>query len=700
MPPTLKDSSKLSSSPENPERSSGVASGVEHISSAQPVTLEVPVTVNGARAVEGSDKREPFSETTSTVLVLANGAVIRLSSSVAPGQLLFLTNEKTKKEVVCQVVKSKNYRSASGYVELEFTEPVLGFWGMRFPGERYSTQTNASLPAARKVDPAVSPAGIPAVSAEPTPVLPVDAKPPVENVTTNIADEVQEFKTEIKADSRPSSKADFLAPAETSTGGLTLDANRLEDQLSALLSDEQKQSDSTPVVSAAPVSAAPPSKQELGGAAAKIFDMVSEEPDAARTEAEPAKSQLGSPASGAPKNTPAPAKSSFDDEEVKIPAWLEPLARNAAIPAPLSEKDASDSTTQLEESQTPEPVPAPKQTTPTSKAKRAAITPKRPPAAPLFGNSLLGGSTPELASPRRSGKGPWKAIAAGLLIAAASGAWYFRDSLASLKLAQATSGSNTSAALTGGSPSLATAPTTNSSAPVTSSLPPIATPDTPSSVKKENSASALTEAPAPAPAPASSQTQGKVQTAAITERVPKSGSNNDVTKGSAKSAEVLEAVEPEIKKPSLGQIRLAKPKVRRSTSAPANGEMEPELEVSSDGALATGENSLGANLAESSKQPAAPAAPVGGDVKPAHLISSVPPSYPSLARTQHIAGDVRVDALIDATGRVTTMKVVSGPSLLHQAAMDALRQWKYQAATLDGKPVAMHLTVTLQFRLQ
>jgi outer membrane biosynthesis protein TonB len=46
------------------------------------------------------------------------------------------------------------------------------------------------------------------------------------------------------------------------------------------------------------------------------------------------------------------------------------------------------------------------------------------------------------------------------------------------------------------------------------------------------------------------------------------------------------------------------------------------------------------------------------------------------------------------------MKVVSGPSLLHQAAKDALRQWKYQAATLDGKAVPMHLTVTIQFRLQ
>src|SRR5476649_333444 len=99
----------------------------------QPVALEVAVTVNGARTVPGSDKREPFSESTKTVLIFGHGAVVRLTSSVAPGQLLFLTNEKTKKEVVCQVVKSKNYHNVGGYVELEFAGPVAGFWGMRFP---------------------------------------------------------------------------------------------------------------------------------------------------------------------------------------------------------------------------------------------------------------------------------------------------------------------------------------------------------------------------------------------------------------------------------------------------------------------------------------------------------------------------------------------------------------------------------------
>jgi protein TonB len=86
-------------------------------------------------------------------------------------------------------------------------------------------------------------------------------------------------------------------------------------------------------------------------------------------------------------------------------------------------------------------------------------------------------------------------------------------------------------------------------------------------------------------------------------------------------------------------------------------------------------------------------------VKQAKLISSVAPSYPALAKSQHVSGSVVIDALIDVSGRVTTMKIVSGPGLLHQAAMDALRQWKYQPATLNGSATPTHLNVTIQFRL-
>ena len=58
-----------------------------------------------------------------------------------------------------------------------------------------------------------------------------------------------------------------------------------------------------------------------------------------------------------------------------------------------------------------------------------------------------------------------------------------------------------------------------------------------------------------------------------------------------------------------------------------------------------------------------------------------------------------VDALIDVTGNVKTTKVLSGPAMLQQAAIETVRQWKYEPARLDGQAVAMHLTVTVKFRL-
>src|SRR3989442_11948147 len=96
-PPTAKETHLLTATPESAARPSASAPvPSDNAVKQQPVALEVPVSVNGARTVEGSAKREPFSEATKTVLIFGSGAVIRLASSVAPGQLLFLTNEKTK----------------------------------------------------------------------------------------------------------------------------------------------------------------------------------------------------------------------------------------------------------------------------------------------------------------------------------------------------------------------------------------------------------------------------------------------------------------------------------------------------------------------------------------------------------------------------------------------------------------------------
>ena len=99
--------------------------------------------------------------------------------------------------------------------------------------------------------------------------------------------------------------------------------------------------------------------------------------------------------------------------------------------------------------------------------------------------------------------------------------------------------------------------------------------------------------------------------------------------------------------------------------------------------------------------PAAPTErtlPVGGEVQPARLIRAVLPAYPQLAKSQRVAGDVTLDALIDASGNVRDVSVISGPVFLRDAAKVALKQWKYEPARLDGQPTAMHLTVTVKFK--
>jgi TonB family protein len=90
--------------------------------------------------------------------------------------------------------------------------------------------------------------------------------------------------------------------------------------------------------------------------------------------------------------------------------------------------------------------------------------------------------------------------------------------------------------------------------------------------------------------------------------------------------------------------------------------------------------------------------PVGGEVQPARLIHAMLPSYPQIARANRVAGDVTLDALVDEAGSVQDVKILAGPLLLREAAKEALRRWKYEPARLDGKPTAMHLTVTVKFQ--
>ena len=97
--------------------------------------------------------------------------------------------------------------------------------------------------------------------------------------------------------------------------------------------------------------------------------------------------------------------------------------------------------------------------------------------------------------------------------------------------------------------------------------------------------------------------------------------------------------------------------------------------------------------------PPSPAAVRVSELQEARLIRSVSPAYPPFASNMEVSGDVSLEALIDASGNVTQAKAISGPGILHDAAVAAVMQWKYEPARLNGKPFPSTLTVTVKFRL-
>ena len=112
------------------------------------------------------------------------------------------------------------------------------------------------------------------------------------------------------------------------------------------------------------------------------------------------------------------------------------------------------------------------------------------------------------------------------------------------------------------------------------------------------------------------------------------------------------------------------------------------------------ESEVGEGLLDiSTPAPAPPARSLGGQVQAPKLVSSPSPVYPPDALREQVQGIVVIDALIDEAGKIADVKVVSGPTALKQAAIDALRTWKYEPARLNGQPIAAHTQVNINFAL-
>jgi protein TonB len=721
MPPIVKDSETAVATPTSAAPATTVAkTRDESPARPQPVALEIPVTVNGARTVEGSDKREPFSESTKTVLVFIHGAVIRLASSLAPGQLVFLTNEKTKKEVVCQVIKSKNYRSVTGYVELEFTEPAIGFWGMRFPSDRpvsaalapavMHAAPHAAVPAVPVPPKAVPPppaapplAAKPAAPVSSVPAIPAHVKsavelapppapkpaplvspapvniatpPPAPPVIAHAAEQAVTVAPVVPP--TPPPVAAKPEPVATKRVPLSLPSPDFAAAISSLfespVSSEAKPAPTeSPKIEAAPARAEtsteqlssllftetpvkPPSSPVPAGIAKTEFPL----PEVADKLLQFAPAGL-KPAAPAEIKPAAPVRNfvppSLAAEQVKVPAWLAPLARE------------SESTT-AEPVAVPE-LPALSDTLSASLSASAdsltvGVTEShRRPHSATFGGQLLGESsapTPAVAS--RSKKGLFIGIAATLLLAAGV-VWYMRqpDNLISSLLASKTA---------------------------------------PAQAANFSPAAVSTSAPQPAAPPASVSRPAPVPTSSpVIHSEPPASAATTVALAASPAAKnpktALRNTPPveEPKKSAVGEVHFASPVVNRAGDSQTGNESAPSIDVDQS----SNADPLAGLAAGRPKEPIAPL-PVGGDLKQARLLKSAAPIFPATARAQNVSGEVKIDVLVDANGNVSTVKIISGPTLLHQAALDAVKQWKYEPAQLNGKPTPVHIAVTVHFHGQ
>jgi protein TonB len=288
----------------------------------------------------------------------------------------------------------------------------------------------------------------------------------------------------------------------------------------------------------------------------------------------------------------------------------------------------------------------------------------------VLGGQLLGENVvqEESAASTGSKKGLFLAIAATALLSIGGGAWYYQKYYSrTTAVAPARPASVSSSA----------APTH------VSELPP-ARNDSTAGINMANpalpTASAALSKSSKNPEPVASQ--------AVFKPAPES-------KNAEPNPRTAPPAEPQ-RKPSLGDVHLATPVVNRGTASPQAAVALPSLQIDASPA---GSDPLAAVESIQHKELVAPR-PVGGDVKTAQLLKSVAPVYPPLARAQRISGNVQIDALIDASGNVATVKVISGPPVLHNSALEAVKQWKYSPALLDGQPTSMHLTVVVQFRTQ
>jgi protein TonB len=99
-------------------------------------------------------------------------------------------------------------------------------------------------------------------------------------------------------------------------------------------------------------------------------------------------------------------------------------------------------------------------------------------------------------------------------------------------------------------------------------------------------------------------------------------------------------------------------------------------------------------------EPAAPVIRIGGNLERARIVKQIVPEYPPLARLARVWGIVVLNAAITESGTLDDITVVSGHPLLIDAALDSVRQWRYEPARLNGIPTRTVTSIEVRFRIK
>jgi protein TonB len=125
---------------------------------------------------------------------------------------------------------------------------------------------------------------------------------------------------------------------------------------------------------------------------------------------------------------------------------------------------------------------------------------------------------------------------------------------------------------------------------------------------------------------------------------------------------------------------------------PAAPDLAPTLAVGS------GNSSALSSLARPGNTVAPSASIQQSELVDVQLLRSVPPIYPGIARARRVTGFVRVKLRVGKDGKVISAQFLSGPEIFKDAALEAVKQWQYKPATLDGKAIEQETEAKLNFK--